>query len=51
MEYWMLPSVFVPVSEDSEGVYYQATSGFRIYRGTMGQTGRSRRTLREQNTQ
>jgi hypothetical protein len=37
MEYWMLPSVFVPVSEDSEGVYYQATSGFRIYRGTMGQ--------------
>ena len=37
MEYWMLPGQFVPVSEDSEGVYYQATSGFRIYRGSMGQ--------------
>jgi hypothetical protein len=37
MEYWMLPGQFVPVSEDSEGVYYQATSGFRIFRGSMGQ--------------
>jgi hypothetical protein len=37
MEYWMLPGQFVPVSEDGEGVYYQATSGFRIFRGSMGQ--------------
>ncbi len=37
MEYWMLPGQFVPVSEDVEGVYFQATSGFRIYRGSMGQ--------------
>ena len=37
MEYWMLPGQFIPVSEDSEGVYYQATSGFRIFRGSMEQ--------------
>lgn len=37
MEYWMLPGQFVPVSEDSEGVYYQATSGFRLYEGFSGQ--------------
>jgi len=37
MEYWMLPGQFIPVSEDAEGVYYQATSGFRIFRGSMGQ--------------
>jgi hypothetical protein len=37
MEYWMLPGQFVPVSEDAEGVYYQATSGFRIFRGSLGQ--------------
>ena len=37
MEYWMLPGQFIPVSEDGEGVYYQATSGFRIFRGSMGQ--------------
>jgi hypothetical protein len=37
MEYWMLPGQFVPVSEDGEGVYYQATSGFRIFRGSLGQ--------------
>ena len=37
MEYWMLPGQFIPVSEDGEGVYYQSTSGFRIFRGSMGQ--------------
>jgi hypothetical protein len=37
MEYWMLPGQFVPVCEDGEGVYYQATSGFRIFRGSLGQ--------------
>jgi hypothetical protein len=37
MEYWMLPGQFIPVSEDGEGVYYQATSGFRLFRGSMGQ--------------
>ena len=33
MEYWMLPGQFLPVAEDAEGVYYQGTSGFRIYAG------------------
>jgi hypothetical protein len=37
MEYWMLPGQFIPVSEDGLGVYYQATSGFRIFRGSMEQ--------------
>jgi hypothetical protein len=39
MEYWMLPGQFIPVSEDSGGVYYQGTSGFRLYRGAMNQKG------------
>ena len=37
MEFWMLPGQFIPVSEDGEGVHYQSTSGFRIFRGSMGQ--------------
>jgi hypothetical protein len=32
-EYWMLPGIFVPVAEDAEGVYYQSTTGFRVYEG------------------
>jgi hypothetical protein len=37
MEFWMLPGQFIPVSEDGEGVYYQGTSGFRIFAGSAGQ--------------
>ena len=37
MEFWMLPGQFIPVSEDAGGVHYQSTSGFRIFRGSMGQ--------------
>lgn len=37
MEFWMQPGQFIPVSEDAGGVYYQSTSGFRIFRGSMGQ--------------
>ena len=37
MEFWMQPGQFVPVSEDAAGVYFQSTSGFRIFRGSMGQ--------------
>jgi hypothetical protein len=37
MEFWMLPGQFIPVSEDGEGVYYQATSGFRLFNGSLGQ--------------
>ncbi|MFZ1218349.1 MAG: hypothetical protein WAO00_03610 [Chthoniobacterales bacterium] len=33
MEYWMLPGIFAPVAEDAEGVYYQSTTGFRVYAG------------------
>jgi hypothetical protein len=33
LEYWMLPGIFVPVAEDARGVYYQSTTGFRVYVG------------------
>jgi len=33
LEFWMLPGVFVPAAEDAQGVYYQSTTGFRVYVG------------------
>jgi hypothetical protein len=36
MEFWMLLGQFIPVAEDGDGVYYQGTSGFRLFAGSLG---------------
>lgn len=35
-EFWILPGQFIPVSEDPGGIYFQGTSGLRVFAGNRG---------------